>query len=277
MNHEFNKFRLSDDNALQRDISRANPPKSPLDYLDLATRHEIFFRKVEDQKSPKSLPGDKSQKYGDINQHNNVDKEQKEYKENSGTAGKSLTQTDVEHVSQAETSRREGFVSNMDSAGIPERESSGSSWETVKSLFEKSITQRAKETVGWAWQTLSEKSLPQRAKETVEWTWQNGVRSFSAKKIMRGLVMYLAVSGSLRPADAVKIYGKDGCSLDSHLVFDEHPREYDNARRIVETRFERSFANLMERYATDPCNEKYKEIRVTFNSSLWSSRWSIHT
>lgn len=182
MDHEFNKFRLSDDNALKRDISRANPLKRPLDSLDLATRHEIFFRKVEDQKSPKSLPGDKSQKHGDINQHNNGAKEQKESKENSGTAGKSLTQTDVDHISQAETSRREGFVSNMDSAGIPERESSRSSWETVKSLFEKSITQRAKETVGWAWQTLFEKSITRRAKETVEWTWQNGVRSFPAKK-----------------------------------------------------------------------------------------------
>lgn len=75
MNQEFNKLRLSDDSVLQRDIRRTNPPKSPLDALDLATRHEIFFRKVEDQKSTKRLPGDNSQKHWDITQQDKIAKE----------------------------------------------------------------------------------------------------------------------------------------------------------------------------------------------------------
>ena len=98
MKREFDEFRSLDDSTLQRDTKS---PKSPLDHLDLATRHKIFFQKVEDQKSPQSLPGDNSQKHGDINQQNEVAKERKEFKENSCTADEFLIQARVEHVSQA--------------------------------------------------------------------------------------------------------------------------------------------------------------------------------
>jgi hypothetical protein len=251
--------RSSDDSKLQRDSKRAKI--SPLDKLSLARRHTIFFPKVEDPNSPISLPGDHSQKHGDRDrdQQNRVAEEQKEYKANSGTADQSLTQTYVERVSQAEMSRREGFVSEMDSTGTPERD-----------LFGKSLMQRAKETVGWSWQTLSEKSLTRCAKETVEWTWQNGVKSFSAKKFMRYLVMYLAASHMFK-ADAVKIYGKNGCSIDSHLIIHGDSPEYNNARRIVEARFEKTFPKLVERYAKDPCDKKYEKIRVTFDPNLKSN------
>jgi len=46
MKPDFTKPRSSDDSVLQ-DIRRTNQPKSPLDHLDLATRHEIFYRKVD--------------------------------------------------------------------------------------------------------------------------------------------------------------------------------------------------------------------------------------
>jgi hypothetical protein len=246
MGYKHKISRSSHDNELQKDSKRTE--ESPLDKLSPGKRHKLFS-KVEDQNRSNSLPGDNSQKHGDTNQQNKVAKERKEYKEKSGTTDQSLPQTSVERVSQAETSKREGFVSNMDRAGIAEGESSRSSWETVKSLLEK--------------------SLRQCAKETVEWTWQNGVKSFSAKKFMRYLVMYLAVSRPLI-ADAVKIYGKNGCSIDSQLVFDKHPSEYNNARHIVEARFEKTFPKLVERYAKDPCDKKYEKIQVTFDPHLKS-------
>ena len=264
MKREFDEFRSLDDSTLQRDTKS---PKSPLDHLDLATRHKIFFQKVEDQKSPQSLPGDNSQKHGDINQQNEVAKERKESKENSCTADESLIQARVEHVSQAKMGRREGFACTIDSAEIPNRESSRSYWEIVKSLSRRSLSQLAKETVGHAWQTLSEKSLTQCAKETVEWTWQNGVKELSWKKCMRLLVTYLAVLAPFA-TNAVKIYGKNGCSIDSHLIIDKYPRGYENARRIVKERFEQTFPKLVERYAKDPCNKQYEKIQVTFQPHL---------
>jgi hypothetical protein len=256
MHQEFNGFRSLDDNTLRGDT---RSPKSPLDHLDLATRHTIFFRKVEDQNSPKGLLGDNSQKHGDINQQNEVAKERKESKENSCTADESLI--------QAKMGKQEGFVSTIDSAQTPKRESSGSHWETVKLLAGKSLTRLANEAVGRAWQMLSEKSLTQCAKETVEWTWQNGVKALSWKKCMRLLVTYLAVSAPFA-TNAVKIYGKNGCSMDSHLIIDEHPRGYKNARRIVKERFEQTFPKLVERYAKDPCNKQYEKIHVTFQPHL---------
>lgn len=79
--------------------------------------------------------------------------------------------------------------------------------------------------------------------------------------------MYLAVSGPLI-ADAVKISGKNGCSIDSHLVIDDHPPAYNNARHVVEARFKSKFPKLAERYAKNPCDRKYEKIRVTFDRHL---------
>jgi hypothetical protein len=264
MKQEFNRFRLIDDSKLKRDTKS---PKSPLDHLDLATRHTIFFRKVEDQKSLQSLPGENTQKHWDINQQNKVAKEREESQENSCTADESLTQACVEHVSQAKTGRREGFACTLDSAETSKRESSESSWETVKSLAGESLTRLREETVGRAWQTLAGKSLTQLAKETVEWTWQNGVKALSWKKCMRLMVMYLTVSAPFA-ADAVKIYGKNGCSIDSHLSIDMYTRGYENDLRIVKEQFKQTFPKLVERYAKDPCDKKFEKIRVTLKHDL---------
>jgi hypothetical protein len=265
MGREIERLQIVDDSASQKGTRKTDSPKSPLDRLSPEKRHLIFSQKVDGRISQKSLLGDNSQKQRYMNPQNKLTEKQPK---NDDIADEALIQAHVEHVSQDKTGRREGFASTLDSAEIPpKRESSRSYGETVKLLSEKSLTQFAKETVGWAWQTLSEKSLTQLAKETVTWTWQNGVKALSAKKFMHYLAMYLAVS-SLRPANAIKIYGKNGCSIDSHLIIYEYPPDYDNAGRIVKEQFEQTFPKLVERYAKDPCDKKYEKMQVFFDPSF---------
>ncbi|HEY4036319.1 MAG TPA: hypothetical protein VGL94_20355 [Ktedonobacteraceae bacterium] len=115
--------------------------------------------------------------------------------------------------------------------------------------------------------SLSITDVTQLVKGTMDWIRQNGVKSLSGKSFMQLMVIGLALSGPYT-VDAVKIYGKKGCSTDSDVFIDEHPSSYDNAHRVVTARFNERFAQLVERYAKDPCDKKFEKIRVTLDPNL---------